>query len=319
VSRIGRVVGTAVLGLAAIVVVVLATVSPPARKSGGNGQECSQTVGGKPLTQTCCARLVERSDLTGADLPNALHMRAIVLQANGCFDQAIADYDEAIRLLPHARFYHNRGNAWQRKGELDRAAADYDEAIRLEPQYSSAFNNRGSVWHRRGDHDRASADYSEAIRLNPQYASAYANRGYIHYYRGSFAAAEADFSAALRLDPEDAYALIWLTLARARASGASGIALEGETARGADRWPFPIVRFLAGELSERDLYAAAAGPDTESYSKRHCEISFYSGQVHLIEGGRMRAVDALREARRSCPTAFVEHHGAVAELGRLAR
>jgi tetratricopeptide (TPR) repeat protein len=49
------------------------------------------------------------------------------------YEQAIADYDEAIRLEPEAATYHSRGLAKLHLQQYEQAIADYDEAIRLEP------------------------------------------------------------------------------------------------------------------------------------------------------------------------------------------
>jgi len=50
----------------------------------------------------------------------------------GDYENAIADFSEAIRLDPTNRdLYHLRGNAWQAKGDMDRARADRSEAMRL--------------------------------------------------------------------------------------------------------------------------------------------------------------------------------------------
>src|SRR5262245_60141239 len=62
------------------------------------------------------------------------------------------------------------------KRDYDGAIAEYSEAIRLIPANALAFFGRGLAYGRKGDHDRAIADYSEASRLDPKYAHALNNR-----------------------------------------------------------------------------------------------------------------------------------------------
>ena len=57
------------------------------------------------------------------------------------------------------------------------AIADYDEAIRLRPDFPEAYNNRGAAKRDLGRHGDAIADYDEAIRLRPDFPEAYYNRG----------------------------------------------------------------------------------------------------------------------------------------------
>jgi tetratricopeptide (TPR) repeat protein len=55
-----------------------------------------------------------------------------------------------------------------RHDDNDRALADYDQAIRMMPDFEPAFVARGFVYlFARPDPDRAIADFSEAIRLDP--------------------------------------------------------------------------------------------------------------------------------------------------------
>ena len=57
---------------------------------------------------------------------------------------AIADYDEAIRLKPNdAGAYLNRGIAKQKQGQYEAAIADYDEAIRLKPDFADSLHQPG--------------------------------------------------------------------------------------------------------------------------------------------------------------------------------
>ena len=95
----------------------------------------------------------------------------------GDFDEAIADFTEAIRFKPdYALAYCNRGTAYGNKGDSDKAIVDLTEAIRLKPD-ADAYNLRGLAYGKKGDHDKEIADFSEAIRLKPGYAEAYRNRG----------------------------------------------------------------------------------------------------------------------------------------------
>jgi tetratricopeptide (TPR) repeat protein len=138
------------------------------------------------------------------------------------FNQAIADYDEAIRLNPKdAAVYINRGNAWYAKQEYDQAFADYNEAIRLDPKNAIAYRNRGDVWYVKQAYDQAFADYNEAIRLDPKDAMAYSNRGVVWDVRKAYDQAFADYNEAIRLDPKNALAYsnrasLWATCPEAK-------------------------------------------------------------------------------------------------------
>lgn len=118
-----------------------------------------------PLVLSACVSLSEADKHFNAGLE---------YQEQGRLQEAIAEYDEAIRLNPlDAVAYNNRGNAYNDLGQLERAIADYDEAIRLNPQFAEAYSNRGITYYNLGQLEQAIEDYDETIRLNPEYADAY--------------------------------------------------------------------------------------------------------------------------------------------------
>ena len=124
----------------------------------------------------------------------AYNNRGSAWAGKGNLDEAIKDYNKAIRLNPnHAAAYNNRGFAWFNKGNLDEAIKDYNEAIRLDPNFARAYTNRGSAWSKKGNLDKAIEDYNEAIRLDPNYAAAYYNRGFAWFNKGNPAKAASDF------------------------------------------------------------------------------------------------------------------------------
>ena len=51
------------------------------------------------------------------------------------------------------------------KCDYDQAIADFDEAIALDPQDALAYANRGYAYYNLGDDDKAIADYERALEL----------------------------------------------------------------------------------------------------------------------------------------------------------
>ena len=117
--------------------------------------------------------LFEKSAIALEKAAKALSASGAAYAMQGQLDQAIVDFDTAIRLDPkYAACYFARANARYRKGQYDRAIADFDEAIRLDPKNAVAFFTRGCAYDDKGQHDRAIADFDEAIRLDPNFTQA---------------------------------------------------------------------------------------------------------------------------------------------------
>lgn len=125
----------------------------------------------------------------------------------GQFQLAIQDADEAIRLNPQlALAYNNRGAAYNELEQPDRAIKDLDQAIRLEPQLVMAYVNRTGSYGRLGQYERSIQDADAAIRLEPKISQAYLNRGATFNEMGRFERAIQDYDQAIRLEPQVALA-----------------------------------------------------------------------------------------------------------------
>jgi tetratricopeptide (TPR) repeat protein len=135
---------------------------------------------------------------------NAYYDRGVALEERDELDEALKDYNEAIRR--NAKFsevYNARANIWSQKGELDKALDDYGKSLQLDPMSSLVLVNRGMVWVEKEDYDRALIDYNEAIRIDPTYADTYRERAAVWQKKSKFDKAIADYDEALRLQSGD--------------------------------------------------------------------------------------------------------------------
>ncbi len=85
----------------------------------------------------------------------------------GDFSQAVADYDQAVRLKADEPIaFLNRGRAHFSLNDLKSAGADFDRSIQLDPKDSTAYFNRAMVNEKLGDLEKAAADLQKAVDLD---------------------------------------------------------------------------------------------------------------------------------------------------------
>ncbi len=117
---------------------------------------------------------------------------AVELSLKQQYPEAIAEYEEALRLSPtYAEARCNLGNTLFLKGDVGAAVGHYAEAIRLRPEYAEAHYRLGNALASQGDLAGAVRCYGEALRLRPAWAEA-------HYSLGSALADQNRLDDAIR-------------------------------------------------------------------------------------------------------------------------
>jgi tetratricopeptide (TPR) repeat protein len=140
------------------------------------------------------------------DRAESYNRRAIVRTRQARDDDAILDFNSAIRLAPSAIYYSNRARRFHAKGDFDRAISDFTEAIRLDPADADFIRDRGIVYRAKGQENRAFEDFSNAIQLRPTDANVWGHRGTVRSAQKDFNGAIDDFNESIRLNPKNAVA-----------------------------------------------------------------------------------------------------------------
>ena len=152
-----------------------------------------------------------------ADSSAAYHTRGAAKAALGDYDNAITDFDAAIRLNPETAInYLDRGLAREVLGEKSAAKADFEKAARIDGDLAENYYKDGRGKNDGQAYEAAMVSFDKAIRLNPKYAPVYSNRAISqndlgqrelrrknpekakHHLRGAIA----DCTEAIRLNPK---------------------------------------------------------------------------------------------------------------------
>ena len=94
--------------------------------------------------------------------------------------------------LTDAETRYSAGVEFQRDGRLEQAIAEWDEAIRLDSQYALPYVSRGNAYVDLEQFERAIQDFSDAIRINPDLTNAYAGRAVAYILLGKKEEAQPD-------------------------------------------------------------------------------------------------------------------------------
>jgi len=111
----GKVFAPTAAALVAILVLGLATPTGARADFQGDRQRCNGNDTHPDIRIGACTRQIQSGLYEGADLAIAFNKRGIAFYRKRRYDQAIADYSEAIRLNPHhANAFNNRGLAYKK-------------------------------------------------------------------------------------------------------------------------------------------------------------------------------------------------------------
>jgi tetratricopeptide (TPR) repeat protein len=246
-------------------------------------------------------------------------------------DNAIDDFTAALRLkADDSDLYLARGQDYHMNGQYDQAIADFDAALKLKNSPVTVIQ-RGASYRAKGDYDRAVADYTAVIAADAKDSGLdgweiYNERGIAEFFAAHYDTAAADFDKALTLGSTTRtgdvlwlpYQAAWLHIARARA----GQNDAEELARNAGKidlkqWPGTLIAFFLGQVKLEQM-----SPPSSHGSMgraRECNLSFFTGEHALIKADSAEAARLFLRAREVCNIHTVHYLAAGIELKHMGK
>jgi len=156
--------------------------------------------------ESCFRRVVELEDSA-----EARFRLASALQSQGRADEAIGEYEAAIRHEPaHVEAHNNLGTIRHGRGELDAAERHFNACLTANPQFAPAVMNQGLVRQSQQRDNEAAELYRHAAELDPRLAAAWHSLGAVRHKQGRHEEARQCFARALEVDPRHADAHLGL-------------------------------------------------------------------------------------------------------------
>jgi len=128
-------------------------------------------------------------------------MSLLTVKQIGIWKNGITLWSNVIEQSPEGYFaYLNRGELFFKSGQLDEALADFDRAITVIPSFYTLYNKLGVAYGQNDDFDEAIECFNKSLAINPNDDTAYYYRGYTYSFLNQYNKAFEDYDKAIELN-----------------------------------------------------------------------------------------------------------------------
>jgi tetratricopeptide (TPR) repeat protein len=146
--------------IAAVCLVAALTLAPSAlADSKQDWNDCTSS--DADVSIAGCSRIIAANAESKTNIAIAYMDRGIAHQNKGEHQDAIADFNQSLKLNPNdPAVYRSRGFSFAQTQEYDLAIDDYNQTIKLKPDYRNIYYDRAWTYAAKDDHARALNDYN---------------------------------------------------------------------------------------------------------------------------------------------------------------
>lgn len=254
-------------------------------------------------------------------LPDGYIWQAHALRDLERYPEALSAVNRALSLNPESSDAHlARSLIYDRAGDSAKALQDSESAIRLAPNQVAPYVNRGYARISLGLIDDARKDFDTALNMSRDKPQAMWGKIMCEFLKDDFEkCAISSVFLAQKLDykPEPAPYAVILGALSYKANNHTQQYLDllhtAMIKKPKNEWPSAVFRYLAGQLSAKQLLSEAKDNDQLT------EAQAYIGLDLLVQKKTKEAIPYLKWVKEHGNEAFNEYDLAVQELSKLSK
>ena len=128
--------------IAAVCLVAVLAFAPRALADSKDWDDCISS--DPDVSIAACSKIIARGDESKTNIALAYYDRGIAHQNKDEHQDAIADFNQSLKLNPNGpAVYRSRGFSFSQTEEYDLAIDDYNQTIKLKPDYPKIYYDRG--------------------------------------------------------------------------------------------------------------------------------------------------------------------------------
>jgi lipoprotein NlpI len=235
------------------------------------------------------------------------------------YDQSIEAATKAIANNNESSYaYEDRAYAYYELAQFDKALADYKAASQYDPQNSEYYYECGICLSGLEDYSEAIQYYDISLKHGSKNILNYYMRGLANLFLNNNAQAVTDLKKHRSLvnlkETHQRYDLIFCSIALKRLGEdkeAQQLLVNYEKELPKDKWPYPVIQYLAGQISADNLLAEAKN------NNQLTEANAYIGANLSAQGKKAEAKKNLLWVKEHGNHVFSEYQLAISELKKL--
>jgi predicted Zn-dependent protease len=264
-------------------------------------------------------RLQKALSLDPAFAPSKVSL-ALLRQSQRRPEEAASLLQEAVKADPQNYLAHYYlGISLAAAGKNEEAIQSLKQSIICKPDHAQAFSRLGYIYIGLGREADAMQAFRDGLRADLNDSGFYRSLTYLYWRRADGTMTASDALTFLRNEGWQDDSSAYMALAayfghrQSKREDQAGYVLNLALSKlDSSSWPYPVFRYLKGDLSEVALMALATDKDKQT------EAHAYVGLKLSLEGKKDEAVRHLEWVKENGNRDFVEYPLSLAELGRLS-
>lgn len=239
-------------------------------------------------------------------------------------DEAVAQAEATAKRHPERQTsYQLRAEAYEWAGRYKDAIDDLTRLIQMRPSVATFYSQRSSSYRALGDGKSALADAVMALRRGRSPAGGYAAIGNCYEELGQPERALEFYAKAADNDDKKEYYKIWnciiLRKLGRRQEADKFIEDFRKGFKKKDEWIAPVVAYLAGRMTEEQVFQLAKHDEPETNRQQLCEAYYYVGACYLADRKLDRAEELMKKCLAQRVADFYEHGFAIRDLRTIKK